>query len=288
MKKLLFYISTILVVAYVIGSFFWTSAARRDATCSGIVVTVENPNDSIRFITDKFILSEMNRLGFNVKGKRLVNINEEQIEHTFNKQYYVEHVQCYTNSDNSLCIDLEPIQPVMRVFDGNQSYYINRAGKHVPANEGFFLDVPVVSGHFSKRFQPTQLLPLIDFLSSHPEADEMVSAINAANPRNVYIIPQMAGITVNLGDLTDLDKKFAKLKRFYQEVLPVKGWDFYDTITLKWHGQIVASKRINTPRLKIQQDVSLGHEESPDPLVSVAVSEGSDTTRKHTITPKQP
>lgn len=84
----------------------------------------------------------------------------------------------------------------------------------------------------------------------------MVSAINAANPRNVYIIPQMAGITVNLGDLTDLDKKFAKLKRFYQEVLPVKGWDFYDTITLKWHGQIVASKRINTPRLKIQQDVT--------------------------------
>ena len=140
MKKLLFYISTILVVAYVIGSFFWTSAARRDATCSGIVVTVENPNDSIRFITDKFILSEMNRLGFNVKGKRLVNISEEQIERTFNKQYYVEHVQCYTNSDNSLCIDLEPIQPVMRVFDGNQSYYINRAGKHVPANEGFFLD----------------------------------------------------------------------------------------------------------------------------------------------------
>ena len=176
----------------------------------------------------------------------------------------------------------------MRVFDGNQSYYINRAGKHVPANEGFFLDVPVVSGHFSKRFQPTQLLPLIDYLSSHPEADEMVSAINAANPRNVYIIPQMAGITVNLGDLTDLDKKFAKLKRFYQEVLPVKGWDFYDTITLKWHGQIVASKRVNTPRLKIQQDVSLGHEESPDPLVSVAVSEVSDTTRKHTITPKQP
>lgn len=256
--------------------------------CSGIVVTVENPNDSIRFITDKFILSEMNRLGFNVKGKRLVNISEEQIERTFNKQYYVEHVQCYTNSDNSLCIDLEPIQPVMRVFDGNQSYYINRAGKHVPANEGFFLDVPVVSGHFSKRFQPTQLLPLIDFLSSHPEADEMVSAINASNPRNVYIIPQMAGITVNLGDLTDLDKKFAKLKRFYQEVLPVKGWDFYDTITLKWHGQIVASKRVNTPRLKIQQDVSLGHEESPDPLVSVAVSEVSDTTRKHTITPKQP
>ena len=71
-------------------------------------------------------------------------------------------------------------------------------------------------------------------------------------------------------------------------MLPVKGWDFYDTITLKWHGQIVASKRINTPRLKIQQDVSLGHEESPDPLVAVAVSEVSDTTRKHTITPKQP
>ena len=287
LKKTLFYISTILAVAYVVGSFFWTSAARREATCTGIAVHVKNPNDSLRFITDKFILSEIERLGFNVKGKRLTAVDEERIERSLDSQYYVEHVQCYTRSDNSLCVDVEPVQPVMRVFDGGSSYYINRAGKHVPANAGFFLDVPVVCGHFSKKYQPTQLLPLIDYLNEHPEMDELVSAIEVKNPRNVMITPQMAGLTVNLGDLSDLDKKFAKLRRFYREVLPVKGWDFYDTITLKWHGQIVASKRVDKPRLKIQQNTELGHEESPDPLVAVAAGEAADTTaHKQTVRQK--
>lgn len=279
MKKALFYISTVLIVAYVVGSFFWTNAARRNVVCAGVVVSVENPNDSMRFISDKFILSELDRLGFKVKGKPLTAINVEQIERTFDKQYYVEQVQCYTCSDNSVRIDVQPVQPVMRVFDGGQSYYINRAGKHVPANAGFFIDLPTVTGRFSKRYPPTKLLPLVDYLDSHKDADELVSAIMVRDPRNIFIVPKTAGLLVNLGDLSDLDKKFNKLTRFYREVMPVKGWDFYDTITLKWHGQIVASKRVDKPRLKIQENIELGHEESPDPLQAVTVHEAADTAK---------
>lgn len=279
MKKALFYISTVLIVAYVVVTFFWTDAARRNVVCAGVVVSVENPNDSMRFITDKFILSELDRMGFKVKGKQLDAINVEQIERAFDKQYYVEHVECYTCSDNCLRIDVEPVQPVMRVFDGGESYYINRAGKHVPANAGFFIDLPTVTGHFSKQFRPTKLLPLVDYLNNHPDADVLVSAIMVKDPRNIFIVPKVAGLLVNLGDLSDLDKKFNKLTRFYREVMPVKGWDFYDTITLKWHGQIVASKRVDKPRLKIQDNVELGHDELPDPLQDVTVYETADTTK---------
>ncbi len=278
----MFYISTVLVVVYVVAAFFWTSAARREAKCSGVVAHVENPNDSLRFITDRFILSEVERLGFTVKGRPITSIDIEKMERTFDSQYYVEHVQCYTCSDNTVRIDLQPVQPVLRVFDDNcGSYYINRAGKHVPANAGFFLDVPVVEGHFSKKYQPTQLLPLIDYLGEHPDVDALVSAIKVGDRRNIYIVPKTTGLIVNLGDMSDLDKKFAKLKRFYKEVLPVKGWDYYDTISLKWHGQIVATKRYDKPRLWIQDNAELGHEESPDPQQDVAVH--ADTTQRKKV-----
>ena len=252
-------------MVYAVASFFWTGAKRHDATCRGVVVNVENPNDSLRFITDGFIQKELLRLGYNVKGKPLRTIDCERIERAFDSQFYVEHVQCYTCSDNRLRIDLQPVQPVLRVFDGNESYYINRAGKRVPASDGFFLDVPVVDGHFTKAYPATRLLPLVDYLGENPDVDNLVSAISVANPRNVYIVPKTTGLVVNLGDLDDLDKKFAKLKRFYREVLPVKGWDYYDTITLKWPRQIVATKRYDKPRLWVQDNAELGHEESPDP-----------------------
>ncbi len=281
----MFYISTVLVVVYVVAAFFWTSAARREAKCSGVVAHVENPNDSLRFITDRFILSEVDRLGFKVKGRPLTAIDIEKMERTFDRQYYVEHVQCYTCSDNTVRIDLQPVQPVLRVFDGGSSYYINRAGKHVPANAGFFLDLPVVEGHFSKQYPATQLLPLVDYLGEHPDVDALVSAIRVADRRNIYIVPKTTGLIVNLGDMSDLDKKFAKLKRFYKEVLPVKGWDYYDTITLKWHGQIVATKRYDKPRLWIQDNAELGHEESPDPQQEV--EHVADTTRHQKVMKKE-
>ena len=31
--------------------------------------------------------------------------------------------------------------------------------------------------------------------------------------------------------------------RFYREVLPVKGWNYYDTISVKWRGRVVATRR---------------------------------------------
>lgn len=285
MKKTVFYISTVLVVVYAVAAFVWTGAARREAKCSGVVAHVESPNDSLRFITDRFILSEVDRLGFKVKGRPVTDIDIEKMERTFDSQYYVEHVQCYTCSDNTVRIDLQPVQPVLRVFDGGASYYINRAGKHVPANSGFFLDVPVAEGHFSKRYPATQLLPLVDYLSEHPDVDALVSAIKVADRRNIYIVPKTTGLIVNLGDMSDLDKKFAKLKRFYKEVLPVKGWDYYDTITLKWHGQIVATKRYDKPRLWIQDNAELGHEESPDPQQEVV--HVADTTRHQIVKNKE-
>lgn len=266
----MYYISTALVAIYLIGSFFWSEAAGRNAVCSGVVVNVQNANDSLKFITDRFILNEIKRLGFNPKGKRLSSVDTQSIEASLAKQYYLESASCYKCPDNRVQIDVVPVNPVMRVFDSvGGTYYINRSGKHVPASDGFHLDVPVVCGHFTKKFAPTALLPLIDYIKAHPEVDAFISAIDAKDANNVYIIPNVAGHVVNLGSIDRLDAKFGKLMRFYREVMPVKGWDVYDTISLKWHDQIVATKRNAAPRLWVQEDADVGHEETPDPQQDV-------------------
>ena len=56
-------------------------------------------------------------------------------------------------------------------------------------------------------------------------------------------MPVIRGHVVNLGDTSLIANKFDRLKVFYREVMPVKGWNFYDTVSVKWRGQIVASRR---------------------------------------------
>ena len=275
LKKLVFYISMVLVAIYVATSFFWTGAMARTEQCRGIRIAVRN--DSMSIVSPRFIETEIKRLGLQADGKQFAAINAEQIEKAFGKQYYVEYAQCYRSNDNMMCLDIYPVKPVLRVFErSGASYYINRSGKRVPVSFSIFTDVPVAAGAFSRQYPPERLMPLLDYMRENPEIDNLVGAIEVADSQNVYIIPNIAGHVVNLGSLDNLPAKFGKLFRFYKEVLPVKGWNIYDTISLKWHNQIVAVKRKAVSRLWIQ-DENLGHEEMPDPLQDVSVYDSSDT-----------
>jgi len=41
------------------------------------------------------------------------------------------------------------------------------------------------------------------------------------------------------GPMDEIEEKFKKLKLFYKEVLPKKGWNTYSSINLKYKNQIV-------------------------------------------------
>ena len=67
--------------------------------------------------------------------------------------------------------------------------------------------------------------------------------IKVKSPTDIILVPVIREHVVNIGAPTGLTDKFARLKKFYTEVLPLQGWEKYDTLTLKWKGQLVASKR---------------------------------------------
>lgn len=280
MKKVLFYISVLLVTVYVVAFFIAGKRVEGKALCGGMDVVVEE-NDSLEFITPGFIRSEVKRLGLSVDRMNIDDVDAQKIEDVFNAQYYVENAECFKLNNRRVQLTVVPVRPVMRVFENDSiTYYINRKGKKVPASADFFVDVPVVRGNFSGKhsLRPEQLLPLIDYLAVHPEENRLVSAIEVKDSSNVFIIPAIIGHVVNLGAVDNLDAKFSKLKRMYSEVMPVKGWNAYDTITLKWNNQIVATKRNLKSRLWVQtQDI--GGEELPDPSQEVAVVYSSDTSR---------
>ena len=51
------------------------------------------------------------------------------------------------------------------------------------------------------------------------------------------------GHVINFGDTTMIENKFSRIKTIYKDVFPEKGWDYYDTISVKWNGQVVATRR---------------------------------------------
>lgn len=147
-------------------------------------------------------------------------------------------------ADGRLLIEATPVVPVARVFDKSKpSYYINAEGKVIRAELRYHLDVPVVAGSFDSIYPAKRLLPLLDYIARHRDAGAMVATVTQEADGNIIIIPAVVGHVVNFGDTSMVADKFDRLKRFYRHVMPTKGWNTYDTIAVKWSGQVVGVRR---------------------------------------------
>lgn len=176
----------------------------------------------------------------------------------------IENVQVNILNDGTVRIVATPMIPVARVFDSNahNSYYINSEGKHIRAELRYHIDVPVVTGHFNTEHPAQNLLPLLNYVAADRRASALVAGISQEPDGNIIITPAIVGHVVNFGDTTLIDNKFRRLRSFYRQVLPTTGWDYYDTIAVKWKGKIFATranKRIEAPSVPtlLEQEGSL-------------------------------
>ena len=273
MKRVLKYFVLLLLVAYLACSIFIAKMQADSAVCKKVEVRILNAGNTV-FLTEDGILKELKDLDIYPVGKQIKDINTDKIERTLDKYDYLEGAECMIVNNEKLVIEVKQILPVMRVFDGNKSYYINKDGKRMRADARYHIDVPRVKGNFNNRFTAKSLLPLVEYISADSALNAFVTAIEANDSNNVFIVPIVHGHVVNLGQVKDLESKFDKLKLMYKEVLPVKGWYTYDTISVKWDHQVVATKR----KKKVEEQVSFDpNDDEPEPdLETISLPEKNE------------
>lgn len=241
-RSRIFAAATIAIIAYlaVMGSICSQKSAER--SCRGIIIDVIDTAQQ-NFVTAEELRRELGRLPSLAQNMPLQAINTDSLQRMLRVIDKIENATVSRRTDGFIHIHVEPMRPVARVFDGEISYYINKDGKRISAEARYFVDVPVIQGHFNDTsFSPLQLLPLISYVEANPRWSKVVSMYKADSPRDIILIPAMRDLVFNIGDLSALDNKFSRLDRMIGEVLPLKGWTYYDTISVKWSGQIVATR----------------------------------------------
>lgn len=240
----------------------WARNKAKGELCNAIDVIVVN-GDSTSFVTPNGVLEDLKIKGISVVGKRMGDIDADYIEQQLKMSPYLESADCIKCQDGKVLIKVSQLVPVIRIFDGDNSYYVNRVGKRMEASMLYHCDVPVVQGHFNKQFPPTRLLPLISYVESDSLLSSLVTMYCVRDTNNIILVPSIGGHVVNLGSVDGFEGKFAKLKLFYEEVMPKRGWQAYDTISVKWNHQIVATRRVKAVKEEVQID-DLEDTETPD------------------------
>ena len=240
----------------------WARSKSMGELCTAIDVEVVNA-DSTSFVTPQGVLNDLKGQGIKVVGKRMGEIDASDIEEALRQSPYLENADCVKCQDGRVLIRVSQLVPVLRVFDGDNSYYVNRAGKHMAVTSFYHCDVPVVRGHFTRKYPATRLLSLIDYVEQDSLLHSLISMYQVRDTNNIILIPNMSGHVINIGSADGFDNKFAKLKQFYTQVMPKRGWNTYDTISVKWNHQIVATRRVKAVEKVVEYDPE-DDEQAPD------------------------
>jgi cell division protein FtsQ len=230
------------LLAYIIVAVSFTCAGERADTFCGLQICIDDTTGN-GFITSSDIDLELGDLSKTIKTTKHNKLNTLALENKLRHLDKIEDAHCVILNNGILQIDVVPMQPVARVFDGFNSYYINNRGKRIKADARYQVDVPIVSGHFASGEDVAELLPMFDFIRRNPEYDALVTEVTKNSRGDIIVVPSVVGHVINIGDTTMIADKFSRLRKFYHEVMKVKGWNYYDTLSVKWRGRIVATRR---------------------------------------------
>lgn len=234
---------SVLLVAYLAVAVSLSRSATAASPLNGVDIVV---SDTLRsgFVTADDVDAAAGNIVAMLDTTSRASVNTLDIERRLSAMQNIESARCVILNNGVLRIDVTPMAPVARVFpDNGPSYYVNSEGKRISATSASRIDVPVISGHITPRTDIRALLPMLARIKSSPELDAWASSVTLTPRGDILIVPSVLGHVVLIGDTADMDSKFERVRRFYHEVMPVKGWNTYDTVSVKWRGRIVATRR---------------------------------------------
>lgn len=240
---------SIILAGYAVAAMVVTqmmSAQERPYALDVVLTDAANP-----FVTEQEVrVNAMAALPDNFRAVPVDSIDLQKVEDALNAIDNIEQanvMRTYCADKSRIKVEVSAMIPVARVFDGRQSYYINRQGKRLTANCRYKVDVPVVVARFNSKVPPTYIIPLVDYLNSDSRFNSMVSAMGIEPDGDIIIYPMITNVKINFGDTTLIKDKVQRIMLAYSKIIPKRGWDFYDTITVKFDNQIVAHRRSGPP-----------------------------------------
>jgi len=266
-----------LLLGYTTWVTIWAHGEAARHTCKGVDIMIDRVS-TVDSLTLRGVEYELrNYRGGKIVGAPINQVNTRKLHDYLSKISAFESVECAMGANGRLNIHITPMIPEIRVFDGDNSYYVNKDGKQTPSDADFFVDVPIVKGHFTKSFRPKDILPLVRFVNADPELKQIVAMFEADGPHDLLLVPRIGGHLVNFGDTTRLAEKKRALMAMYRKVMPYKGWEEYDTISVKFKGQVVATRRVKPVAKVVTEDDEIDLEETTLPEVTPTATEDTES-----------
>ena len=194
-----------------------------------------------RFVKNENIVDLMIENHINFDSTYLNKFQLEELEQCLENHSLIKNVEVYACQKGNVSIDIIQRKAVVRIITKEDSYYLDENGIVMPVSEYYTARVLAVSGDVSEQ--------------NHQDIFKFVSIINKSNfwkaqITQLYLIdnewiltPRVGEHKIHFGLLDSVNEKLENLYQFYQQAMPLKGWQTYSDISLKYNNQIICTKK---------------------------------------------
>lgn len=241
MKRILKFLILILVLTGLVILSWKTSEKRLSEPCSGIKINIDT-QENLRFVTRDMILDSLDKKYDDLIGSPLEDINIYLLEEFIESNHNIEKAELYLSINGHLFVEIQQRKPLLRVFEPQQSYYLDDDLLKFSLSDKFSARVKHLYWSEPNLVREKELSKLMMHINEDPFMDAQIIAIEFDEDNEIVLYPRMGQHKIVIGKSTDLKKKITKLKAFYKHGLEEIGWDKYKILNLKYENQVVCTK----------------------------------------------
>jgi cell division protein FtsQ len=178
-------------------------------------------------------------VGNQITAESMTKMESRLLNHDF-----IERVQVYRNLKGKLTVEVTQSTPIARlVRPGEPDAYMSDSGEILPVSDKFSARVLLVAGDYADTIinaeGDKETEKLIAFIYKDPFWRAQITQLDIDKHGDIVMYPQVGKQIIEFGAADDFERKFTKLDTFYQQILPKKGWNEYERVSVKYTNQIV-------------------------------------------------
>ncbi len=238
MKKYFVYIKTVLflcIIALVVGF-----TAKRNANRSVQKVAISFSNEDNLFLTHKMVDNLLIQNGEHVVNKLKSLINLQELEHKVELHPMVSNAEVSIGISGNIHVGVQQRKPLARMFGAQKVVYLDVEGKEMPLSTNYSARVPVIDNK-NGLIEQEEVFPLVQKIHSDLFYKDLIVAIHK-NEKGYWLQTRYHQQKVLLGSLEEMNKKFKKMKVFYNYAQNDSLTSTFKTIDLQYNKQVVCSK----------------------------------------------
>lgn len=174
------------------------------------------------------------------KPKDIIDLNK--LETDLNANAMIKKAQAFMDVDGELHIEIQQKQPLARILNNNEAYYVDTDGQFMPLSNNYSARVPLVKGDVSKE-NLSQVYTLAKTIKEDEFLKKHVIEIQQNHDSTMVMRLRGCDFDVFLGNLQQLQKKINNLKAFYKKALKDNTLNKYSVVNLKFDNQVICTKK---------------------------------------------